>query len=258
MSSTDLRLYANNAKSNLPQSIGISSVIVPVQPGHGSRFPAIVSSDQFFLITLESSGEYEVCKVTGRSGDSLFVERGQEGTLAKAFPLGTMVQMRVTKGILEDLARKTDRLADIDTVDNMPTVAQAKGNSFLCSSKDDGGNPIMAVRTTDRWRFPSHSTVQMTSAVSSATKTSLTDALFSTMNGVPGRYIVTFTTGNMAGYSRVVTSSSGTTLSWDTELLEIPQVGSGFEVLVSNSYQFSLINNAIDESIINAIIFGSE
>ena len=258
MSLTDTRLYENNAKSTLLVGLELSSLVITLQQGGGGRFPAISSDDQYFLVTLENAGEYEVCKVTSRSGDSLTVERAQEGTVARVFPRGTLVQMRVTKGILEGFARLTDRLADIDSLDLIPKVSEAKGNSFLTKTVDESGNPIIATKANDRWRFPTHSIVAMTSVITGGTSTSITAVGLNALDVQPGRFIVNFLSGPAAGIPRLITSRVDTTISWDTTLSPVPQSGDGFELLVSNSYQISLVNNAIDESIINAIIFGTE
>lgn len=257
MSLTDTRLYANNAKSTLLRSIDASTTLIPLSNGEGVRFPNLTDSSQYFLITLEGAGEYEICKVTHRTLNELTVERAQEGTTARAFPLGTLVQMRVTKGILQDFARLTDRLGDLPSVDGIPAAATAKGNSYLCESPDDQGNPIIAVKAVDRWRFPTHSTVSVSGASTSATVTSLTSPLFSGLEVVPGRYLLNFTSGAYAGIPRYVTGITGSTISWSTPLAEAPAAGTGFELLVSNSYQSSQVSSVLDDSIINAIIFGS-
>lgn len=257
MSSTDIRLYANNAKSTLLRSVDQASSTIPLAIGEGARFPSITSSNQYFLVTLESAGEYEICRVTGKSGDELTVLRGQEGSIAKSFPLGALVQMRVTKGILQDFARLTDRLGDVESVDDIPKVSEAVGNSFLCASTDDAGNPIIATKADSGWRFPTHSNIALSGGVESATTTSVTLGAFQGLPVIPGRYLLSFTSGTYSGVPKYITGISGSTISWETPLPSAPEVGTGFDLLVSNSYQLSLLSSLTDESIINAIIFGS-
>jgi hypothetical protein len=257
MSSTDIQLYGNNAKSTLLLAIGPTDTVFSVVSGQGSRFPTIASAKEFFLITFESAGLIEVCKVISRIGDSFTVERSQEGTIANSFPIGAQVQMRVTKDTLARMARLTDRLGDIDTVDNLPAVSTATGNSFLCTSADDGGNPIMATKGVDRWRFPTHSVVAVATVSSGSTTTSITSAGFNSLPVATGRYILNFLTGPFAGQSRLITAIVGTTLSWSLPTSSAPANGTQVELLVSNAYQISLLSALSDESIINAIIFGS-
>ena len=257
MSSTDIQLYGNNAKSTLLLAIGPTDTVFSVASGQGGRFPTFTNSNQFFLVTLESAGLIEVCKVTARIGDSFTVQRSQEGTTATSFPIGAQIQMRVTKDTLGRMARLTDRLGDIDSVDNLPSVATATGNSFLCVSTDDGGNPIVATKGVDRWRFPTHSTVAVVATSEGSTVTSITSAAFNSLPVASGRHILNFLTGPFAGQSRLVTAIAGTTLSWSTPTQSAIANGTQVEVLVSNNYQISLLSALSDESIINAIIFGS-
>src|SRR5438128_6966856 len=151
MSSTDTQLYGNNAKSTLLLSIASTDTVFSVVTGDGAKFPVIGNSQQYFLITLESAGIIEICRVTARISDTLTVVRGQESTAPGSFPSGTLVQMRVTAGSMAQMARLTDRLGDISSVDVLPPVTTATGNSFLCQAVDDVGNPIIAVKSTDRW-----------------------------------------------------------------------------------------------------------
>lgn len=257
MSSTDIQLYGNNAKSTLLLAIGPTDTVFSVASGHGGRFPTITESNQFFLVTLESAGIIEVCKVISRIGDSVTVERSQEGTTANSFPIGAQIQMRVTKDTLARMARLTDRLGDIDSVDNLPSVLTATGNSFLCVSADDGGNPIVATKGVDRWRFPTHSVVAVVTTSSASTTTSITSDGFNALPVATGRYILNFLTGPFTGQSRLITSIVGTTLNWSTPTSSAPANGTQVELLVSNAYQISLLSALSDESIINAIIFGS-
>lgn len=257
MSSTDIQLYGNNAKSTLLLAIGPTDTVFSVASGHGSRFPTIGASNQYFLVTLESAGTIEVCKVTARVGDMLTVTRSQEGTSATSFPMGSQVQMRVTKDTLAQMARLTDRLGDLSTVDALPTVAQATGNSFLCAVTDDAGNPIIATKAADRWRFPTHSNVAITTTITSSSTVYVGAAAFAGLPVATGRYIVNFLTGALAGQSRLITAGSGNLLFWTTPTSAAPAVGVQVEILVSNSYQISLLASVSDESIINAIIFGS-
>lgn len=257
MSLTDIQLYANNAKSVLQLAIGSSDTAFSVQAGQGARFPAISSSREFFLVTLESAGVVEIVKVTGRVNDSFVAVRGQEGTSASSFPAGAQVQMRVTRDTLSSFARLTDRLGDILTLDDLPAVSEASGNSYLSQKTDDSGNPIVVVKSLDRWRFPTHSSVHLTGVAQASTTTSISNPSFAGLDVAEGRFILNFTSGALAGQTRYITGISGDALTWDTPFSVAPAVGIGFELLVSNSYVLSLTAGFEDESIINAIIFGS-
>lgn len=257
MSSTDIQLYANNAKSTLLLAIGPTDAVFSVVSGQGGRFPTLTASNQFFLVTLESAGLIEVCKVTSKIGDSFTVSRGQEGTNPNSFPIGTQVQMRVTKDTLGRMARLTDRLGDLDSIDSLPAISTATGNSFLCLSSDDSGNPIIATKGSDRWRFPTHSTVAVATTVTASTTTSIDSPSFNSLPVASGRYILNFLTGPFVGQSRLITTGTSNTITWNLPTSSPPDVGTQIELLVSNGYQISLLSSLSDESIINAIIFGS-
>jgi hypothetical protein len=256
MSSTDIQLYGNNAKSTLLLAIATTDTVFSVAAGDGAKFPVIGNSQQYFLVTLESAGIIEICKVTGRVGDSLTVVRGQEGTVATAFPIGCLVQMRVTATTMSQLARLTDRLCDVATVDLIPSISAATGNSYLCAQFDDAGNPILAVKGTDRWRYPTHSTVAIFTTVTSSTTTSITSTALASLPVATGRYIINFLTGALAGQNRLITSISTNTISWALATTAAPVAGTQFELCVSNAYQLSLLSSLSDESIINALVFG--
>lgn len=105
-----VQLFANNAAGSLSSSINSSATTLALQTGEGALFPSPGASD-YFYVTLQEGSTIEVVKCTARSGDSLTVVRGQQGTTAASFSATTTaVDLRVTKGLLEDinaLATKT-------------------------------------------------------------------------------------------------------------------------------------------------------
>ena len=102
-------LYTNNAFSTLASGINSSATSITVASGHGSRFPAISSSSDYFYLTLDSGSVAEIVKVTARSGDSMTIARGQDGTTAQSFSTNDSVQLKLTKAVLDDIkAEMTD------------------------------------------------------------------------------------------------------------------------------------------------------
>lgn len=91
--------FSNNAYSVLDGAIGAADTVVQLAAGAGSRFPA---SD--FLVTLigydEAGNEaaWEILLCSSRTGDTLTVTRGQEGTTAAAWANGSRIENRVTAG----------------------------------------------------------------------------------------------------------------------------------------------------------------
>lgn len=96
--------FSNNAYSVLDGAIGAADTVVQLAAGTGSRFPA---SD--FLVTLigydETGNEaaWEILLCSSRTGDTLTVTRGQEGTAAAAWANGSRIENRVTAGSMAAL-----------------------------------------------------------------------------------------------------------------------------------------------------------
>lgn len=97
-------LFANNASSALAVAISDSSLELELAVGEGDRFPD-PSPGQIFKITVVDfqAGIREIMHCTARNNDILTVERGQEDTVAGEFPVGALVQLRVTAETLHYL-----------------------------------------------------------------------------------------------------------------------------------------------------------
>lgn len=96
-------LFANNATSRLYATIDALTTSIRVSAGTGNLFPQPVGDgSNWFMVTLEDrrNNTVEICKCTGRSGDILNVQRGQESTTAKAFEVGSNVSNRMTAGMM--------------------------------------------------------------------------------------------------------------------------------------------------------------
>ena len=91
--------FANNAVTRLASGVSESDVTLAV--ADGSVFPALSGND-FFLATLTAKNPiglevvWEIVRVASVSGGALAVQRGQEGTVARAWPAGTPISLRLT------------------------------------------------------------------------------------------------------------------------------------------------------------------
>lgn len=103
------QLYANNAKTTLAASITSTQTSITVAPGTGAEFPSpsIGQSFKVTLVSAASSSTYEICLCTARSGDTLTVIRGQEGTSGTPFLSGDIVGNFDTKGTMDDLVQSS-------------------------------------------------------------------------------------------------------------------------------------------------------
>ena len=103
-----IQLFANNAKTTLASGITSTQTTISVAPGTGAMFPSPVLGVSYFKLTLVSAASatvYEVCTCTGRSGDTLTVIRGQEGTSGQPFILNDIVGQYDTAGTMGDLVQ---------------------------------------------------------------------------------------------------------------------------------------------------------
>ncbi len=100
-------LFSNNAGSALASAITSGATTLTVTAGQGGLFPTPSGGDTFtvtlYAVTGVVESAWEVMTCTARSGDVLTVTRGQEGTTAQAWPLGTPVEARLTAGVMTAL-----------------------------------------------------------------------------------------------------------------------------------------------------------
>lgn len=97
-------IFKNNASSRLYAAIDDITTSIRVQDGDGALFPQPSAVGDYFMITIEDrrTGQIEICRATGRSGDIINVVRGQEGTAAQDFEYGATVSNRITAGTLSE------------------------------------------------------------------------------------------------------------------------------------------------------------
>lgn len=88
---------SNNAKSNL--SVALSSTATTMSLVSVANFPDLSVGDWHPATLIDSSGNYEIVRVTSKStgSNTLGIERAREGTTALAFPVGASVELRMTK-----------------------------------------------------------------------------------------------------------------------------------------------------------------
>lgn len=92
-------LFRNNASALLTVELAAGGVLANLGVGAGAVFPN-PSTGQGFLVTAQNGSDIEIMLVTSRAGDVLTVQRAQEGTAARIWPVGTPIEMRVTAGLM--------------------------------------------------------------------------------------------------------------------------------------------------------------
>lgn len=95
------QVLENNVMGVLSGAVDAVTKTLPLVTLAG--WPVLAGGDHCLatLIGLNQNGveaAWEIVKVTGRVGLSLTVDRGQEGIAARAWPAGTVLQMRLTAG----------------------------------------------------------------------------------------------------------------------------------------------------------------
>ena len=112
-------LFANNAKTLLDGTLLIGGLSATVD--NGSLFPS-PTGGQFFYATIQNPADdtdYEIVKCTAVVGNVATIVRAQEGTSAKEWADGSLFELRLTTGGIDELkAHAADHLlggsAEID------------------------------------------------------------------------------------------------------------------------------------------------
>lgn len=227
-------LYSNNSRTTLTATIQATDVTIPVASTAG--FPTISSATDYFFITLDDDVNVEIVKVTGISGNSFTgCLRHQEGTTARTYGPGSKVENRLTAGNITNFARKTDRLGDYVSVDDLPAAGSADGNSAICSAGDVNGLPVMGLVGSDStWKFVNYPDVVTSGTVGTGgttTSMNLTNASTVLADTRSKAYVLQFTSGSNIGKCRYITTISAGSISWATALTFTPSSTDTFQIL---------------------------
>jgi hypothetical protein len=95
--------FSNNAVSLSINTLGLSDTVLAINVADAAKFPSLGAGQWFPLTLINASSEMEIVRCTARAGNLLTIARQQEGTTARNFPIGSIVNLRVTKALLEDL-----------------------------------------------------------------------------------------------------------------------------------------------------------
>lgn len=106
------QVYVNNGYSTLSAAVLIGDTSLFCQGAEGSRFPTIAAPDYCFLTLENAGGNIEIVKVTAHTaGSSAFtVQRAQQGTTARAWAIGDLIELRLTSDALTAFETDIDAL----------------------------------------------------------------------------------------------------------------------------------------------------
>ncbi|MGO0649310.1 gp53-like domain-containing protein [Citrobacter freundii] len=96
-------LAANNAQTVLAAGISSTATSLTVNAGTGTLFPSPVAGTSFFKLTIIDAATgtlTEIVHVTARNGDVFTIQRGQEGTVARAWSANDIAANMMTAGTL--------------------------------------------------------------------------------------------------------------------------------------------------------------
>ena len=147
-------LFTNNASAPIASSIISSSTSITVSSGQGVEFPTITGSDYFMATLVDTSNNLEIIKVTARTGDTMTVVRAQESTTARAYSAGSLLELRITAAVLNNLLQVGGAAGSIANTGGWavtPSGTKLKfsynGGSTL-ASLDSSGNLIVSGNIT--------------------------------------------------------------------------------------------------------------
>lgn len=126
----------NNASALLASLISDVDTELALATGTGALFPTLAEGEWFPLVVVAPTGEREIMRATGRTGDLITVTREQEGTAARAFDPGARVDLRLTAAtfaeFVADFAALIEAVFPIDLESDVTGIAPA----------DNGGTGI--------------------------------------------------------------------------------------------------------------------
>lgn len=97
MASNTTKIFNTFAQSRLTAAISNAQVTCELLDDPIHLFPNWVSGTEFYMTLVDASANREIVKVTAISGSQLTIARGQGGSTARAWPIGTLIEQRPTK-----------------------------------------------------------------------------------------------------------------------------------------------------------------
>lgn len=88
--------FTNNASTQTVKSVSSVDTTITVAENEAAIFPRLESGDYFLLTLMDINGQHEIVKCTSRTDSVFTVVRAQENTTARSFPIGSLVELRLT------------------------------------------------------------------------------------------------------------------------------------------------------------------
>jgi hypothetical protein len=100
--------FANNATTTITARISDTDTSIVVAAG--ALFPALAAGEYFKATLQDTQNNLEIVRVTARSGNTMTVLRGQDGTLALPFPVNSRFELRVLASSAQEYLDSIDFL----------------------------------------------------------------------------------------------------------------------------------------------------
>ena len=180
--------FTNNASTQTVKSVSSVDTTITVAENEAAIFPRLESGDYFLLTLMDINGQHEIVKCTSRTDSVFTVVRAQEGTTAKTFPVGTLLELRLTAESIVKVADDASTVkphanSDVTSVgaataliyghvkisDNFESGEQAL-NSTICSpyafqqaiARLQGLKQETLITTSTTWTVPETGTYKIT------------------------------------------------------------------------------------------------
>lgn len=110
--------FTNNASSKLTQALTADATSMHIQAEDVSKFPVLGAEDFCRLTIVGDHGDHEIVKVISISSDgTCTIERAQESTTAKEWPIENKVELRITAEYLNSIATSEDVLSLVSPIE---------------------------------------------------------------------------------------------------------------------------------------------
>lgn len=110
--------FTNNASSKLTQALTTSATSMQIKAEDVSKFPVLGAGDYCLLTLVGDNSNHEVVKVTNISSDgTCTIERAQDFTTAKEWPIDNRVELRITAEYLNSTTTSEDVLSLVSPIE---------------------------------------------------------------------------------------------------------------------------------------------
>lgn len=135
-------VFANRASTTIAHAVAVDATTVQLASGGGALFPALGPGQVFQAALINSSGVHEIVQATAIVGEVVTVLRGQEGTAAGTFDVGSRFELRYSAAVMGAMfqaAAGGQVHGDLDMLNNNihnvnfpePIVAAATHTNFV-------------------------------------------------------------------------------------------------------------------------------